>query len=90
MKYEIKDSSQSFRTNYCTIGKFSGKQEHAIADVVIKVEGMNRSEIHINRKVLREVLLQNPEEVRELLGLVVREYTPKQKFVPKKTEEVEV
>lgn len=78
MKYLLKDASKTFSSVPCPVGKFNRTKKHSHANLLIKVEGVPYSEIRLNRDMLREVLLENPNEVRDLLGLVVKPYVEKQ------------
>jgi hypothetical protein len=72
MKYIIKSGANSFATKYCPVGKYNNKG-HNKANIVIKVEGSGISELYLNAKMLREALITNPEAVKNLLGLQIKD-----------------
>jgi hypothetical protein len=72
MKYIIKSGANSFATKYCPVGKYNNKG-HNKANLVIKVEGSGISELYLNAKMLREALITNPEAVKDLLGLQIKD-----------------
>jgi hypothetical protein len=88
MKYALKDSTKNFMTFSCPVGKWNRTEKHSIANISIRVEGVLNSELRLNRNMLRQVLLENPNEVRDLLGLVVKPYEEKKSNKTIKTEEV--
>ena len=90
MKFFLRDGSKTFNTFYCPIGKFDfHHKDNRKADMILGVQGTRASEVHLNSKVLREILLTNPIEVRDLLGLEVKPYeAPKPKATVKEEPKV--
>jgi hypothetical protein len=72
MKYLIKSGAKSFATRYCAVGKYNNRG-HNKANLIIKVDGVGASELYVNAEMLREALITNPEVVKELLGLQVKD-----------------
>ena len=72
MKYLIKSGAKSFATRYCAVGKYNNRG-HNKANLIIKVDGVGASELYVNAEMLREALITNPEVIKELLGLQVKD-----------------
>ena len=69
--YRTKDTASNPLTSLCPCGKRFSQVKNKYGDLCIMHSGIPLSKLFINSEILREALLDNPELVKEALGLEI-------------------